>query len=228
MRLVKPLYGQPDAPRAWYMAPKRRLEHIGFQVHALDGCLFRLYSQQYQLIARLHVDDMLITCDESSAQFQKARHELREQFPFKHWKPYVDGKPLEFCGCVLDKKDGVWMLHQAPYIKKIHPLTVPQQRSEESPVGAKEISSLRGLLGGLKWPSTQTCQHLSASISLLQGETSKATIGTLRQANKTLKFAKENADLSLQYPKLCKPEDAVKVAMLHGGFVKIFKVKEGI
>ena len=95
---------------------------------------------------------------------------------------------------MLDQKDGVWILHQAQYIKKVHPLTVPPQRSEDSPVGAKEISSLRGLLGGLQWPSTQTCPHLSASVSLLCGETSKATIGTLRQANKALKFAKENSD----------------------------------
>jgi hypothetical protein len=42
MRLVKPLYGQPDAPRAWYVVTKRRLEHIGYQVHPLGGCLFRL------------------------------------------------------------------------------------------------------------------------------------------------------------------------------------------
>jgi hypothetical protein len=54
---------------------------------------------------------------------------------------------------------------------------------------------------------------MSASISLLCGETSKATIGTLRQANKTLKFAKENSDVSLTFPKLCKPEDAVMIAM---------------
>jgi len=224
MRLVKPLYGQPDAPRAWYMVAKRRLEHIGYQVHPLDGCLFRLYSQQGQLISLvgIHVDDLLIAGDESSAEFLKARQELREQFSFKHWTPYEDGKPLEFCGCVLDQQDGAWILHQAPYIKKIHPLTVPPQRSEES--------SLRGLLGGLQWPSTQTCPHLSASISLLCGETSKATIGTLRQANKTLKFAKENIDVSLKFPKLCKPEDAVMVAiclMQHGGFVKIFKGKGG-
>ena len=113
---------------------------------------------------------------------------------------------------VLDQQDGVWILRQSPYIKKIHPLTVPPQRSEDSPVSAKEISSLRGL-GGLQWPSTQTCPHMSASISLLCGETSKATIGTLRQANKTLKFAKENSDVSLTFPKLCKPEDAVMIAM---------------
>ena len=100
MRLVKPLYGQPDAPRAWYMVAKRRLEHIGYQVHPLDGCLFRLYSQQGQLISLvgIHVDDLLIAGDESSAEFLKARQELREQFSFKHRTP-CEGKPLEFCGC---------------------------------------------------------------------------------------------------------------------------------
>ena len=71
MRLIKPLYGQPDAPRAWYVVTKRRLEHIGYQVHPLGGCLFRLYSQQGQLISLvgIHVDDLLIAGDESSAEF---------------------------------------------------------------------------------------------------------------------------------------------------------------
>eukprot|EP00435_Cladocopium_sp_Y103_P058041 s1590_g20.t1 len=146
MRLVKPPYGQPDAPRAWYMLAKRRVELIKYEVHPLDGCLFRLYNQRGRLVSLvgLHVDDMLMAGDETDAEFQKARQELREQFSFKRWTPYEDGKPLEFLGCTLDKQDGVWILHQAPYLKKIHPLTVPPQRSEDSPVGAKEISSLRG------------------------------------------------------------------------------------
>ena len=41
MRLLKPIYGQADAPRAWYQVARRRLEEVGFTQHKLDGCLFR-------------------------------------------------------------------------------------------------------------------------------------------------------------------------------------------
>ena len=39
MRLLKPIYGQADAPRAWFQVAKRRLEEVGFTQHKLDGCL---------------------------------------------------------------------------------------------------------------------------------------------------------------------------------------------
>ena len=215
MRLIKPLYGQPDAPKAWYVVAKRKLESIGYVMHPLDGCLFRLFDENKTLISLMgiHVDNLLITGQENNRRFQQARDELRAQFSFKHWTPYEEGKPLEFCGCFLKKEDDAWILNQQEYIKKVHPLTVPIQCGEDSPAGPKEISALRGLLGGLQWPSTQTCPHLSASISLLCGETSKATIGTLRQANKTLKFAKENSDVSLRFPAVCKSEEAVMIAI---------------
>ena len=41
--------------------------------------------------------------------------------------------------------------------------------------------------------------HLQASVSLLQGQISRSTIGTINEVNRTLKFAKEYADVGLHY-----------------------------
>ena len=215
MRLVKPIYGQADAPKAWYVVAKRRLETVGFTVHPLDGCLFRLFDDTGNLTAMigLHVDDMFITGDLTSKKYQETITWLKEQFSFKHWTEHQEGKPLEFCGCELDKKDGVWTLSQEKYIKKVHPITVSPQLPDSKEVGPKEVSALRGILGGWQWPATQSSPHLSATVSLLSGETTRATVGTLRSANKALRFAKENSDAGLKFFNLGTPKDLAMVAM---------------
>ena len=215
MKLIKPIYGQADAPKAWYVVAKRRLESVGFVVHPLDGCLFRLFDEKGGLTAMigLHVDDMFITGDLKSKKYKETIEWLKEQFSFKHWTEHQEGKPLEFCGCELDRKDGVWTLSQGSYIKKVHPITVSPQMSDSKEVGPREVSALRGILGGLQWPATQTSPHLSATVSLLCGEVTRATAGTLRAANKALRFAKENGDVGLKFFKLGDPKDLAMVAM---------------
>ena len=60
---------------------------------------------------------------------------------------------------------------------------------------------LRGLIGGLQWPATQS-SHLQVGISQLAGETSKARVATLQKGNKHLRYAKEYADVGLHYRRL--------------------------
>ena len=58
MKLVKPIYGQADAPKAWHVVAKRRLESVGFLVHPLDGCLSRLFDEENNLTARKLGDEL--------------------------------------------------------------------------------------------------------------------------------------------------------------------------
>ena len=201
-------------PRQWYLVAKRRLESLGFQSHPLDTCLFRYYGSTGELICLvgIHVDDMLGTGLESSAEYQKLKQLLQKEFNFKHWTEEEDGKPLEFCGCKLENSEGALRLHQQDYIKNVKPVTCKDQNADRELTGA-EVSSLRALLGALQWPATQSSPHLSASVSLLCGEVSGANVEVVNQANKTLRFAKQNSDSCLMFPKLGKLSDLCMVAM---------------
>jgi len=95
MRLLKPIYGQADAPRAWYQVAKRRLEEVGFSQHKLDGCLFRLFGC---CLVGLHVDDVLISGDPQSECYLDAKKLLRQNFNFKHWTHINEREKLDFCG----------------------------------------------------------------------------------------------------------------------------------
>jgi len=95
----------------------------------------------------------------------------------------------------VDDGKGRWCLRQQDYVQKIKPLTLSDFSDENRKLTGKEVSMLRGLLGALQWPATQTSPHLSASVSLLCGEVSAATVSTATQANKLRDLPKPTTTL---------------------------------
>ena len=83
MALIKPVYGQLDAPRRWWQEATRRLTQEGWVPHFLlhhrndDGS-----SDPCGLIA-LHVDDMLGAGDGSCPTYIAAERRLKEVFDFR-------------------------------------------------------------------------------------------------------------------------------------------------
>ena len=60
MRLLKPIYGQADAPRRWFQVARRRLIAAGYQPHPLDQCLYCLFhGGQLVSMIGIHVDDLI-------------------------------------------------------------------------------------------------------------------------------------------------------------------------
>ena len=131
MKLVKPIYGLCDAPRAWYEEATERFLKIGkgsIIQHPLDACLFLAFDQdphqahalgvEPQLIGMfgMHVDDLfgcLMPNNEYATQLQKS---LKEVFSFREW---LNGDHLEYCGCQVDKvNNNHWRLHQEKYLHK--------------------------------------------------------------------------------------------------------------
>ena len=108
---------------------------------------------------------------------------------------------MEYCGCNIEVGESYTTLHQSSYLHKMKPVTVTNERKKNTntPLNPKEVSMLRGLIGGLQWPSTQTAPFLQCAVSQLAGEISQATIATLEAGNKILRMAKANADAGLRY-----------------------------
>ena len=220
MLLVKPVYGQLDAPRRWYLEAVRRLRGLGLRQHILDPCTFLVYeavhggptgdpsepdvtflgSDRLCGMICLHVDDMLGAGDPTSDTYNKLLTELRKTFSFREWK---DGSQLEYCGARIDRfEDGTLKLHHEEYLKKVKPLTISKHLGPEAELDQREVTSLRGLLGAIQWPSVQSSPHLQASTSILSGSISRGLVKTALEANKLLKFAKENSDVGLNFTPL--------------------------
>ena len=218
MKLQKPCYGQLDAPRRWYLEAVRRLQSLGLRQHALDPCAFLIYEADFKnkfgisdspsnslgeqgLVGMiiLHMDDMLGCGDSMSVVYQGVIQELRKTFSFREWQ---DGDSLEYCGASIVKDaEGIRVGHQA-YLKKIKPMTLPKHVGPDHELSQRELTELRGLLGSLQWPAVQSSPHLQASTSMTSGSVSTGRAQAVMDANRLLKFAKENADVGLSYPPL--------------------------
>ena len=64
LKLIKSVYGRPDAPRAWYDELARVLENeLCFKRSAVDGALFHLRDPKSNAVCAsliVHVDDLMV------------------------------------------------------------------------------------------------------------------------------------------------------------------------
>ena len=233
MLLKKPCYGQLDAPRRWFLEAVRRLKALGFRQHILDPCLFLLFENDFAEAGNskkgtfgdhrlcgmicLHVDDMLGCGNVDSPVYSKIEKQLQESFNFREWQT---SSKLEYCGATLEKETetGTWKMHHAEYLHKVKPIPLDRSRSPEDYMTAGEITKFRGLLGSLQWPAVQSQPHLQCSASLLAGQMSAGLVKSITDANKLLKFAKENSDVSLRYSYLDEPQNLRLACMFDAAF----------
>ena len=230
MRLKKPMYGLCDAPRAWFLEAKDRLTRLGAVQHPLDPCLFLIYDwnapkekwivqedTNSNEICRhpplcgllgLHVDDLLGGGDNENKSYKEFITNLKANFQFRTWE---EDKTVEYCGATINRiSNEHYEVGHQQYLGKQKPIScesLSKNKPDETEVTPRERTLLRGLVGALQWPATQSSPHLQAMISGLAGSINRATVGTLKEANKALRFAKQHSDVTLQYKYLGKPQD---------------------
>ena len=237
MKLRKPMYGLCDAPRAWFLEARERLTNLGAEQHPLDACLFLLYDYQAPhsawthrtdskgakhrhppLIALMgiHVDDIIAAVDKTNKTYQTFEHKLKQAFTFRTWE---EDKDFDYCGAQVRRlaPDHYTLEHQQ-YLTKQKPITIDNKDDDDRPVTEKERSSLRALIGALQWPAGQSSPHLQAAISQLAGQVSKATVATLREANKALRYAKSNSDVCLHFTNIGSPSDLTFITYCDAAF----------
>ena len=165
----------------------------------------------------LHVDDMLGCGNLSSPVYSKVEKKLKETFSFREWQT---SSKLEYCGATLEKEEdtGTWKLHHEEYLRKVKPITLDRGRGPEDYMTPNEVTKFRGLLGSLQWPAVQSQPHLQCSASLLAGQMSAGLVKSIADANKLLKFAKENSDVALRYSYLDEPQNLRLVCMFDAAF----------
>ena len=210
MYLIKPVYGQLDAPRRWWLEAVRRLKSLGWIQHELDPCFFMLYEETENVgedyvpelcgLVCIHVDDLLGIGNQLSKTYNLAEQKLKETFNFRTWD---DGSSMEYCGArLVRKEDYSWELGHQEYIQKVKPLTIHRGQQTDDEMTPQDVTQLRGLLGSLQWPAVQSAPHLLCSTSLISGLMAKGQLRAVVEANSLLRFAKQNADVPLRYSPL--------------------------
>ena len=128
-----------------------------------------------------------------------ARQALETAFTWGRW----ESERFEFAGCdLVQRQDGTILLGQEAYTGKWieeAPLSASRAAQKNSPLTAKEVNSLRAVLGTLAWRATQTSPQFSAEVGLLLSEVPSATVDMLVRANKLVREARRNAEQVLTF-----------------------------
>ena len=101
---------------------------------------------------------------------------------------------------------------------KISPITFNKNRPMSENVNEREITQIRGLLGSVQWPAVQSSPHLQCTVSMISGQVNKATVQTLHECNRLLRFCKDNKDVGLTYNFIGRPEELQLITFFDAGF----------
>ncbi|CAI7919857.1 unnamed protein product, partial [Closterium sp. NIES-54] len=110
-RLKKAIYGQKQAPRAWYHKLEETLLAGGFKKSECDHSIFLIQEKEEFLMLLVYVDDILLF-SESSAMIERVEEMLEMQFKCSKMGDvkYYLGMHVE-----RDLDKGVLRLHQRKY-----------------------------------------------------------------------------------------------------------------
>ena len=133
----------------------------------------------------------------------------------------MDPSKFELLGAQVEKTpEGGLIYHHADYIGKVKPITIAKDRmnSPDLPITEGERTQPRAAIGAVQRAATQTSPHLQAHTSYLAGDINNATVATLLEANKMLRFAKANSDVGLEYSPLGSLDELTLVTFSDAAF----------
>ncbi len=122
MWLVKPMFGDPRAPRFWNDKFFGELRRLKMRQHALDKCVWFLHDEHGKIdgIVGIHVDDMIGAMKPDGAM-QKACAELATRWKFGKWNTGAD---LVFTGGEIRTENGEITIMQGSYMHKVLPISM--------------------------------------------------------------------------------------------------------
>ena len=202
LQVMRAFYGLCHSPRAWFEHVVQTMLKIGWRQLLSDRCVFVLMNESGLIcgLAGLHVDDFLISGNESDPTFTSAMKQLEGAYTWGKW----EHKKFTFAGIEVNQAgDGSIRIGQEDYTNKwMQEVELSSDRAQmmKSSATNAEISQLRGLIGTAAWRCSQTSPQFSADVGLLLSEIPYATVSTLVRANKLLREMRREASQTLLFP----------------------------
>ena len=199
LKLLKPVYGRPDAPRAWYDELSRVLEEeIGSKRCQVDPAMFALRDSRgvLQALMIVRVDDLMIAHN-GSAEGERAIQRLRGRFSFgARMKVCEQSSGVSYCGKeikVVQRDDETCVvLNQNAFVDgRLQPMKIDPIRSKQMdlPATSAEVTDYRSVVGSLQWLVTQTRPDLAFECNQLQKRIADLRVRDLHRANKAVREA---------------------------------------
>ena len=172
-----------------------------------DDALFYLHIDgKLAGLCALHVDDFLMGGNDS---FHKLIDEnLAKRFKFGK----IETENFKFTGLnIRQTKDGIFV-DQNEYIQSIVPIKLDKFVEKETKLSKEKFAQYRALTGQLNWAAENTRPDIAFDTRELATKNKDASYQDLYIANKVLKKAQLENDVTLKYAKLGKIEKLKIVA----------------
>ena len=197
LEIVGNVYGQNDAPQAWYSTFDSEALSGGWIKSKFDSCLYYLRDENNKLIGIMgvHVDDTAI--GGKGAMFEAAVQRLKKRFPYRKWR-VAEG---EFCGAFYSQNTETFeiSMSQSSFAEGLKPATISKGVSSSTKLSDSQVKILRGINGSLNWLASQSRPDLAVQTSLSQQCFPNPTIKNLRDANNAVRRAKQHKDLCIRF-----------------------------
>ena len=203
LRLKRPVYGRPDAPRAWYeQISSFIMRDMGYTRSLLDPALFvhRDKNGKPNGLLVLHVDDLMIATD-GSPEVETTVDMLYKRFPFGEWALVKDSpEGVTYCGkeLVVEREvDGeeVIRMRQRGFVDgrlELVPIDKERKTQPDLEVTPAEKSDFRSVIGSLQWLTNQTRVDINFQVNQLQKRINHLTVADLLEINKLVRIVKQN------------------------------------
>lgn len=213
LRLKRPVYGRPDAPRAWYeQLAGFIMNDMKFERNLLDPALFisRHADGRPRGLIVLHVDDLMVATD-GTREVEQMVSKMCERFPFGEWGLVEkENGGVTYCGkeIMVDTVDNekVIRLRQRGFVEgRLDLIPIKKERKADPKAKAtdEEVSDFRSVLGALQWLSTQSRPDISFMVNQLQKRVNQLEVKDLEVANQVVRIVKKN-EMSITFRNLGK------------------------
>ena len=202
MRLKRPVYGRPDAPRAWYEALSGFImNELGFEKSVLDPALF-IHRNGFGVpngMLVVHVDDLMVATNGDS-EVEQMVGRLYERFPFGEWSTVKDQEEgITYCGkeIVVEREgdENVIRMRQRGFVEgrlDVVPIEKSRKGDPNSKASPSEVTDFRSVLGAVQWLSTQSRPDVSFMVNQLQKRVNDLRIRDLEIANQVVRIVKKH------------------------------------
>ena len=192
IQLAKAAYGLINAPAEWHRDINRTLTSLGFIQLRTEPCCWKYVryengSPRLLGVVCAHVDDFIITGCEQDPEWVNAVAGFHSRYRFSPWECVN----YTHCGVAVREGTNEFVLDQSTYCSQIEEIKF-DARNEDDLATKEEITQLRGVLGAVQWRAYSTAPQLLVQLSMLQSMISKATVKTLKLANKLVREAFHN------------------------------------
>ena len=214
VQIAKACYGLVNAPAEWYRDVNRTLVSLGMTQLKSEPCAWRFVKwnggkpRLIGLIAA-HVDDFVICGDEGDAEWNQIVCRFHQSYRWSPWEVVN----YNHCGVVIKEGHREVIMDQSKYCSQIDEIQFAP-RGDDELATKDEVSQLRAALGALQWRAYSTAPQLMVQLSMLQSLVTKATVRTLKQANKLVREAYHGRFLHMKVTDLdgVSPEEVLFVA----------------